>query len=389
MEKFSRWRDQGTGIQPFLPPVPANADHSPIQKVFTAVLMIIKPVTGVVKLILVSILLLAFLLLETVGLLFKPVAPLHKIYHRLISAIFIRAILVLLGFFWIKNETVTLRRGRSGAGSRAQAPSRRASPSGELIVSNWSSYIDILYLAFRYDPVFTQMYSTTLTVRQITLWEALRQAGSYPELSPPEGIETFPLLDFVKDIHKSGSGPVVIFPEGTTTNNRAILKFVPIFKGWSVPETSIEIRIMALKYDYQKFAPTFTVGLDNSYRFGHLFRTCAQFYNTLSVKTLAQEESPSNAHFSAIEGLSSTPSGAAIGVVEPVEEDSLGSVMINLMGRMTRFRKLGLNVKDKADFLDYFILRNNGISSSAAKKTATVGQKVTPSTQGPSRSKRH
>lgn len=65
----------------------------------------------------------------------------------------------------------------------------------------------------RYDPVFTQMYSTTLTVRQITFWEALRQAGSYPELSPPEGIETFPLLDFVKDMHKSGSGPVVIFPE--------------------------------------------------------------------------------------------------------------------------------------------------------------------------------
>ncbi|KAK3811457.1 MAG: hypothetical protein J3R72DRAFT_463406 [Linnemannia gamsii] len=388
MEKFSRWRDQGTGIQPFLPPVPANADHSPIQKVFTAVLMIIKPVTGIVKLILVGILSLAFVLLETVGLIFTPVAPLHRLYHRLISTVFIRAILILLGFFWIKNETVTLRRGRSsGAGSRAQASSRRTTPSGELIVCNWSSYIDILYLAFRFDPVFTQMYSTTLTVRQITLWEALRQAGSYPELSPPEGVETLPLLDFVKDMHKKGSGPVVIFPEGTTTNNRAILKFVPIFKDWSVPETSIEIKIMALKYDYQKFAPTFTVGLDNSYRFGHLFRTCAQFSNTLSVKTLAQDESPSNAHFSAIEGLSSTPSGAASGVVEPVEEDSLGSVMINLMGRMTRFRKLGLNVKDKADFLDYFILRNNGISSAAKK---IVGQKTgATASQGSSRPKRH
>jgi hypothetical protein len=57
------------------------------------------------------------------------------------------------------------------------------------------------------------MYSTTLTVRQITFWEALRQAGSFPELSPPEGIETFPLMDFVKDMHKKGAGPVVIFPE--------------------------------------------------------------------------------------------------------------------------------------------------------------------------------
>jgi hypothetical protein len=64
------------------------------------------------------------------------------------------------------------------------------------------------------------MYSTTLTVRQITLWEALRQAGSYPELSPPEGIETFPLLDFVKDMHKSGSGPVVIFPEVKLSSKR-------------------------------------------------------------------------------------------------------------------------------------------------------------------------
>ncbi|KAF9933214.1 hypothetical protein FBU30_006155 [Linnemannia zychae] len=388
MEKFSRWRDQGTGIQPFLPPVPANADHSPIQKVFTAVLMIVKPVTGVVKLLLVGILSLVYMLLEAIGLIFKPVAPLYRLYHRLISAIFLRVILVLLGFFWIKTETVTLKRGRSGAGSKAHVPSRRAAPAGELIVSNWSSYIDILYLAFRYDPVFTQMYSTTLTVREISLWEALHQAGSYPELTPPEGVETYPLLDFVKSVHKRGSGPVVIFPEGTTTNNRAILKFVPIFKGWSVPETSIDIRIMAMKYDYQKFAPTFTVGLSNSYRIGHLFRTCAQFSNTLTVKTLAQDESPSNAHFSAIEGLSSTPSGAALGTAEPVEEDSLGSVMINLMGRMTRFRKLGLNVKDKADFLDYFILRNNGLSSTT-KKVASTSQKGTSVAQNSGRPKRH
>lgn len=65
----------------------------------------------------------------------------------------------------------------------------------------------------RFDPVFTQIYPETLTVRKVSFWEALRLSGSYPELSPPEGVETLPLLDFVKAMHKKGSGPVVVFPE--------------------------------------------------------------------------------------------------------------------------------------------------------------------------------
>ncbi|KAI8603957.1 hypothetical protein EDD21DRAFT_367656 [Dissophora ornata] len=385
MEKFSRWRDQGTGIQPFLPPVPANADHSPVQKAFTAILMIVKPITGLAKLILVSALALMLVILETAGLVLSPLAPLHKLYHRFISAILVRLILGLLGFFWIKHEVVTLKRGRSAGANKQQSSSRRAAASGDLIVCNWSSYIDVLYLAFRYDPVFTQIYPSTLTVRKISFWEALRLSGSYPEMSPPEGVETMPLLEFVKAMHKTGAGPVVIFPEGTTTNNRAILKFVPIFKDCSLPETSINISILALKYDYHKFAPTFTVRLDNSYFFGHLFRTCAQFYNTLTVKSLTREESPSNAHFSALDGLSSTPSGAAMGAVEPVEDDPLGGVIINLMGRLTRFRKLGLNVQDKADFLEYYIQRNSGIRNSKA-----VAQKASASSaSGTSRSRKH
>ncbi|KAI7818294.1 hypothetical protein BC939DRAFT_463527 [Gamsiella multidivaricata] len=386
MEKFSRWRDQGTGIQPFLPPVPANADHSPIEKVITAILIVVKPITGAVKFVVVCALALVLVTLETLGLVLSPFGPVQKLYHRLISTIFVRMILVLLGFFWIKHEVVTLKRGRSAGTNKAQSLNRKATASGDLIICNWSSYIDILYLVFRYDPVFTQIYPATLTVRQISFWEALRLSGSYPESSPPEGVETLPILDFVKAMHKKGAGPVVVFPEGTTTNNRAILKFVPIFTKCSVPETSINIGVLALKYDYHKFAPTFTVGLDNSYRLGHLFRMCAQLYNTLSVKSLAPEESPSNAHFSAIDGLSSTPSGAAMGVIEPVEEDPLGGVIINLMGRMTRFRKLGLNVQDKADFLDYFILRNNGISS--AKKTP-VQKTSAPTSVGTGRPKRH
>ncbi|KAG0045992.1 hypothetical protein BGZ83_008808 [Gryganskiella cystojenkinii] len=354
--------------------LPANENHSPVQQVLTVLFMIVKPVLGTAKFLVVGMVATGLMIVETLGLVLTPLGPVRKLYHRFVSAFFLRIILGLLGFFWIKTEVVTLKRGRAGS-SRQHTPARKNN-TGELIISNWSSYIDVLYLAFRYDPVFTQIYSDTLTVRPISLMEALKLSGSYPELSPPAGVETLPLLEFVKAQHKRNPGqPVVVFPEGTTTNNRAILKFVPIFKDCAVPETSIDIKILALKYDYHKFAPTFTVGLTNAYYWGHLFRTCAQFYNRMSVKILNPEESPSNSNFSTMDGLASTPANAAAGVVEPVEEDVLGGVIMNLMGRLTRYRKLGLNVKDKADFLDYFILRNNGISSRKASTQQQQQQK--------------
>jgi hypothetical protein len=90
-----------------------------------------------------------------------------------------------------------------------------------------------------------------------------------------------------------------------------------------------------------------------------------------------------------MDGLSSSPLNAAAGVVEPVEEDVLGGVIMNLMGRLTRYRKLGLSVKDKADFLDYFILRNNGISRKPTTATTTGQKSSASSTNGSGRSRRN
>ncbi|KAG0338812.1 hypothetical protein BG004_007060 [Podila humilis] len=374
-----RWFDQRFSTHPTpnnrTKALPAVEDYSPAEKALAAILMIVKPITGLTKLILVAAVGLFYFALESIGLVLTPLGPLHKIYHRFITAVLLRLVLILLGFFWIRTEVVTLKRGRAAANKTLTG---NRVTSGQMIVSNWSSYIDILYLAFRYDPVFTQVYPETLTVRQISLWQALLLSGSYPEAAPKASVETMPLKEFVKAMHKKGAGPVVVFPEGTTTNNRAILKFVPIFKDWSVPETSIDIRVLTLKYDYRKFAPTFTVGLSNSYRLGHLFRTCAQFVNTLTVKSLNPDESPSRPGFSAMEGLSSTPLAAATGNVDLVDEDAMGSVIFSLMGRITRYRKLGLNVQDKADFLDYFILRNNGISKTKMNQRASVASTSSP-----------
>ncbi|KAG0244422.1 hypothetical protein BGW41_007714 [Actinomortierella wolfii] len=387
MEKFSRWRDAGTGIQPFLPPVPARQSTSALESVISALAMVIKPVLGLAKLLVVGVVsLVMFLLVDGIGTLLTPLPPLRRAYRRLFLTIFGRLLLVLFGFFWIKTETVTLRRGRSAgatASANKKAAGKKVTPWGQVIVSNWTSYIDVLYLAFRYDPVFTQIYPDTLTVREVSMWKAIELSGSYPELAPPEGVKTYPLAEFFKDNHQKTKRPVVIFAEGTTSNNRALLKFVPLFKKCQVPETNADINILTFKYEYQKFCPTFTVGLSRMNRLGHMFRTCAQFYNQLTVRSLAAEERPSNSHFSTLSGLASTPVGAAAGVVESVvDEDALGSVIQNLMGQISRLRKTGLGVRDKADFLDFYVQRNYGVqpggnngSGAAARRGGATAKK--------------
>ncbi|KAF9156522.1 hypothetical protein DFQ26_009311 [Actinomortierella ambigua] len=351
MEKFSRWRDAGTGIQPFLPPVPARQSTSALESLISALSMVIKPVLGLAKLLVAAV-------VSTVMFIFVD------------------------GIGSILTETVTLRRGRSAgaaASSSKKASGKKAMPWGQIIVSNWTSYIDVLYLAFRYDPVFTQIYPDTLTVREVSMWKAMELSGSYPELAPPQGVQTYPLIDFLKDSQQKGKGPIVIFAEGTTSNNRALLKFVPLFRKCQIPETNVDINILAFKYDYQKFCPTFTVGFGRKSQIGHMFRTCAQFYNQLTVKALAAEERPSNSNFSALSGLASTPSGLATGVVESVvDEDALGSVILNLMGQISRLRKTGLGVRDKADFLDFYVQRNSGVSA-ATKKSGGVASRASAS----------
>ncbi|KAJ2337807.1 hypothetical protein GGF43_007025, partial [Coemansia sp. RSA 2618] len=51
MEKFSKWRDAGTGIQPFLQPVPARTQQSIVGRVLGAFKSYIAgPVVAVVRL---------------------------------------------------------------------------------------------------------------------------------------------------------------------------------------------------------------------------------------------------------------------------------------------------------------------------------------------------
>ncbi|KAI5893796.1 uncharacterized protein SCHCODRAFT_01166052 [Schizophyllum commune H4-8] len=118
MEKYSAYRDPGTGIQPFLTPIPPLTSNNLIT--------------------------LAAPLAYALGA--RIVPPLHRLIAGVLTKVTTRAILFVCGFFWIPVEVVTRQRGRL-----AQKPIPWRPKAEDIIVSNWVSWIELLWLAFWYD----------------------------------------------------------------------------------------------------------------------------------------------------------------------------------------------------------------------------------------------
>ncbi|KAI9261589.1 hypothetical protein BDA99DRAFT_439045 [Phascolomyces articulosus] len=302
MEKYSRWRDAGTGIQPFLPPVPPRTESSLLSTLSNAVHYIVGPIQGLVKLALVLVLsLLYFLISKVIGTIM--VGPLQRIWARLWSTIFLRMILFVSGFFFIKTETISLRRGssRRNNNNNTNNTSSGGVQSGDIIVANWTSYIDVLYLAYAYgSPVFTQVYPQG-QVQRIGFWKALRACTKMPpslEDQEQEKDQLCSIRELQQQAKENGWGPIVVFPEGTTSNGRALLKFANVFQSFQPSERDGRFHIVSFRY---------------------------------CISSLAGK-------------------GAS--------DDLVAGQMAVCLGNMSRLRKTNLSMMDKRDFLEYYHSRD-------------------------------
>lgn len=93
----------------------------------------------------------------------RSVPPLHRVVSHVFTALFARLALLFIGLPWIPVQVVSRKRGyayhpRASECLILTSPRRRNSKTnetwspgaGDLIVSNWVSTIEILWLAFRY-----------------------------------------------------------------------------------------------------------------------------------------------------------------------------------------------------------------------------------------------
>ncbi|CAO3665039.1 unnamed protein product [Umbelopsis ramanniana] len=368
MEKYSRWRDAGTGIQPFLPPVPPRSENTIVSVGTNVIRLLVGPVLAVVRIAVVFVLLALYVLfISGIGGILSIAPPLQRTWNAIWMKILARIALFVIGFYLIRSENVSVRRGRGHSAGKQKQDSVSVG-SGDVIIVNSSSYIDILYLAFRFSPLFTQIDATTNQVRFITAQEAIAQCGKYPELAVDA--KTYSLKEASQLAKKQGLGPIVVFPEGTTSNGRALLKFIPLFKDFSLPEKEVKIHILALKYEYNHFSPTYTVGN----KAVHFLKLCCQLSNTLLVKWLSPNESPSSPGFSIANMISTSSTAAPTAAVSNAatdavahDGDSVGAQLLTLLGGIARLRKTSLGIKDKIEFLDYYFQRTGGVKPSGKR----------------------
>jgi len=263
MEKFTKWRDKATGIHPFLPVQTKLSSDGHTRFLWFIKTRIFGPLLSLVKLPFILIIIIWLVLMTTISFLI-PIQIIRRLFTRYIQFLGARILLLFLGFFWIatKNE-----------GKREPKP-------GDIIICNRTSYVEILYLAFRFSPIFAtvpnqwkdQPPKGVAIAQNIlsALWDSIMD----PKHKPEQGI---PLKELRNNAINYGS-PIVLFPEGATTNGKLVLSFVPVLEGFPLDPQSTHI--IGFKYYFDDFSPSFPIG---SF-IVHLFRLCCQLHNHLEVR---------------------------------------------------------------------------------------------------------
>ncbi|KAJ5826420.1 hypothetical protein N7474_003558 [Penicillium riverlandense] len=194
MEKFSQFRDRGSGIAPFLPipsePVGLQAPLRFFLFCFRLPLLIFVTVSY-------------FLVLQ-----WLPIGSLGKK-----AALW--CILGVPSIWWIDLQIDGVRKGSLSKQQQARLPQ-----PGSVIASSFTSPIDAVYLAAIFDPVFTASYPDCRQVQRISLLQAIFRALASPSTRPAPGTRMVDMADLVE---KYPNRPIVMFPECTTTNSRGIL----------------------------------------------------------------------------------------------------------------------------------------------------------------------
>ncbi|KAF8558875.1 hypothetical protein OG21DRAFT_1432625 [Imleria badia] len=371
MEKFSAFRDPGTGIQPFLPPVPSSEND-----IFLSPLAPVRVTLAVLRtLVVIVIAVLHFILINALCTLLIPVPPFHRLIEGASTITLSRLTLYVLGFLWIPEEQVARKRGNLS--DTCWSPK-----AGDIIVSNWSSWIDILWLSYRFNPIFvlpvadeTKLQTSSAPDEQTISYRPGRKTGtgsaaiSVPTRSisprlPIRGFRRVSLLSMVRatgdtplspssgsfssleDIRQSAERPVVVFPECTTSNGRGLLRFARVFEGYNVPVKKCNVFIMCTRYNPPTiFQPSLTHSIPSS-TFNplyHLFSVASVLSpQTMSVRMLPLSESPSSQLFVVSE------------VVPDLAVDTLSEVCAVLIARIGKMKRIGFGWEDKVSFLDLY-----------------------------------
>ncbi|KAJ4389278.1 Lysophosphatidic acid:oleoyl-CoA acyltransferase 1 [Gnomoniopsis smithogilvyi] len=324
MEKFSQFRDRGSGISPFIPHAPPSSAPTKLFHLFLFVPRLF-----------VLVLYTAFFLCAS-NIPFLPQA---------LQKLFTWGFLFIAWIFWGDLQLDGVKRG-----SLSQQPPERmpGAPPASVIAASFTSPIDAVYLAAVFDPIFTISYPASRQVVRVGLWRALWQAlsASHLRTEPEDGAK----LTTVAELLAQNPGRVVaVFPECATTNGTGILPFSP-----SLLTVPGDVKIFPVSIRYT--APDITTPVPGAWwrflwrllsRPTHVMRIriADAIYNTAGMVNGVSESSGVETRSGA------RARGSEVDEVSFEEQRVLDRVAETL-ARLGRNKRVGLTVTDKAKFVE-------------------------------------
>lgn len=212
MEKYNKWRDAFSGVHPFLPPPTPRRGF-----LMRVGLWALRAKFISWRLPLLGIGLVALFIRSLLLVLLGTVAPAAAApVRRFFDTVLCRLLLLNLGFWRIE-----------GAG-----PSFSLRPN-EIIISTLTSYVDVLFVAYRFSPATYVLPSSDGKLRQLGLascvLETLLRPSHLRAASAGDGA-----MVSLSALRAHGRGPVVVFPEGVTSNGAGVLTFALPVAAWDV-----------------------------------------------------------------------------------------------------------------------------------------------------------
>ncbi|KAL4875084.1 hypothetical protein BJY04DRAFT_202688 [Aspergillus karnatakaensis] len=334
MEKFSQFRDRGSGIAPFLP-----ASRQPSPKYCPLPVRAFLFTFRLPFLIFVSVS--YFLILQ-----WLPIGALGKK-----AALW--CILGIPSIWWVDLQVDGVRKGSL---SRQQS---RLPGKDSVIAASFTSPIDALYLGAIFDPIFTASYPKTREVEEISLFTAILRAFSAPQWYPPRGTKTTSLAALAR---KYPGRPIVAFAECTTTNGRGILPLSP-----SLANIAPEAKIFPISLRYQP--EDLVTPLPGSYlsflwsllsKPTHYIRVriAEPILNSTHASASVSEKMKTSTYqtnfFDVLDEVSAQKGGGS-GLTETVDltpaEKNLLDTVGESLARLGRGKRVGLGVQEKVEFV--------------------------------------
>lgn len=329
MEKFSQFRDRGSGISPFIPHTSPSTTPS---KLLHLTLFVFRLPF------LISYVAFYFLLAQH-----TPFLP------QALNKLLVWALLAIPQIWWGDLQLDGVKRG-----SLSQQPPGRmpSAPPASVIAASFTSPVDAVYLAAVFDPIFTVSYPRTRKVSKVGLWGAIWHALSPAQLrtTPPDN----GALTTVDALLADNPGRVVVvFPECATTNGQGILPFSP-----SLLTIPADVKIFPVSIRYA--SPAITTPVPGAWasflwrllsRPTHVMRIriAEAVYNTSGAVNGVGEASGVDVP-ARPEG-SRTGSGGESTKITAEERRVLDRVAENL-ARLGRNKRVGLTIEDKAKFVE-------------------------------------